>query len=222
MAQKLREILSSLATDVKAINLDDRISFRFLNTKFNDKISYFLRQEAKSREIFKDFSLWKSINCIDLIDVNSNACGFIDECKTLKRSEKQIPEAFNTNWGQLIKILTLSEDIEFKGIRSSELSDYLNREYSKPTSVYWLQDQYIYIPNTNLETVKGLIIPKDASAVDKFNCDLSQCASPLDGIVSYPDYLITLAKQEVLKELSGVYKRTIEDEKGDDNTNSKQ
>jgi hypothetical protein len=43
----------------------------------------------------------------------------------------------------------------------------------------------------------------------------------LDSEINYPDYLITLAKQETLKEISSVYKRVVEDEKGDNNSNIK-
>lgn len=222
MSRKLHDILSELATDVRSLSLDDRISFRYLHQKFNSKIEYFLRQEARSREIFKDVSLWKPINYIELIDVNNNVCGFIDNCNSLKRSKFKIPEAFNTNYGLLIKILTLDGLSELKLINSADYSSYTKREYNTNKLVYWIHDGYIYIPNTILEAVKGLIMPKDASAIDKLNGVISKCSSPLDGIVTYPDFLITIAKQEVLKEISDVYKRTVEDERGDDNTNSKQ
>lgn len=221
MDKKLRTILSELATDVKALSLDDHISFRYLHSKFSSKLDYFLRLEAKSREIFKDFTLWKSIDCIELVEVATNPCGFIDACKTVKRSSIKIPEAYNTNWGQLIKVLTIDGSVEFKPIKSSDLKDYLNREYGGIPNVYWMENQRIYIPNTTLDSVKALIIPKNSIEVDKMNCEENPCASILDGIINYPEYLITLAKQEVLKEISGVYVRMVEDEKGDDNTNRK-
>lgn len=221
MAKTLRQVLSELVTDIKAVNLDDRVSFRYLDSKFKSKVEYFLRLEAKSREILKDFSIWKPINCIDLIDVASNACNVTDICFTLKRSKDKIPEAYNTNYGQLIKVLTIDGINEFKPIKSNEYGDYINREYIRNKYVYWMEDQYIYIPNTTIETIKSLIIPKNPIEVDKLNCEASACASPLDAVLSYPDYLITLAKKEVLNELLGAYKRVIEDEKGDDNTNVK-
>ena len=220
MAQSVKQILSSLATDVKAVNLDDRVSFRFLHTKFNDKIGYFLRLEAKSREILKDTTLWRSLDFIELIDVDDRLG--LNDCFTLKRSKKKLPEAFNTNYGQLIKIFTLDHNIELKLIKASDYGDYTKRQYrSAKTFAAYIENGYLYIPNVTWQAVKGLIIAKNPIEVDKFNGTVSKCASPLDGEVAYPDYLIALAKREVLNELAGAYKRIVEDEKGDDNTNIK-
>lgn len=220
MAQKLKTILSELATDIKSINADDKTSFRYLHSKFNSKIEYFLRLEARSREILKDKSVWKTIDCQELIDVNANTCGFIDYCKTLKRTKDKIPEAYNTNYGQLVKVLTLDGRSEFTMIKSNEYSDYTNREFKSNKAVFWLEDKYVYVPDTEIQFIKIMLLPKNSSEVEKLNCP-DECNLVLESEVSYPDYLITLAKQEVLKEISNVYKRTIEDEKADNNTNIK-
>lgn len=218
----LREIVSTLATDARALNLDDRISYRYLVSKFQSKISYFLRLEARSREIFKDLSLWKPIRCVYLEDVVEGCCGYIDECKTLKRSKIKIPEAFNTNYGLLIKVFTLDNNIQFKFIKSIDYKDDIKREYgSSDNYVFWLEDEYIFIPDYPFEAVKVYILPKNPSEVDKINGDLNKCSSPLDGKVSYPEYLIKLAIDEVRNELVSQYKAITEDENGDDNTNKK-
>lgn len=222
MSVKLGQILSELATDVRAINLDDRISFRYLHSKFMSKIEYFMRLESKNREILKDPSSWKTISCLELEDVNNNSCGYIDTCNTLKRSKIKIPEAVKTNRGPIIKVYTIDNNTEIFMIRAQEYSDYTKRQYGKPKMNYWLEDDYLYIPNTTIEAVKVVLIPKDESEVDAANGDSeSSCSSVLDTNISYPDHLITLAKQEVLKEISSVYKQIVEDEKGDNNTNNK-
>lgn len=220
MAKKLREILSELATDIKSLNIDDRISFRYLHSKFNSKIEYFLRLEARSREILKDASIWKTIEYQELIDVSLNGSGFIDYCNTLKRSKNKIPEAYNTSYGQLIKVFSVDGRSEFTLLKSIDYPDYINREFVPTKGVCWLENKYLFIPNTEIEYVKIVLIPKDSSEVDNLNnCD--ECSLVLDGEVGYPDYLITLAKQEVLKEIANIYKRVVEDEKGDNNSNVK-
>jgi len=223
MAKKLRDIVSEIATDLKAsLNLDDRITYRFLAEKFRSKIAYFLRQDAKSRELLKDFTIWKAINCVCLEDIAASTCGYIDEFNTLKRSVIQIPEAYNTNYGQLVKVFTVDGFREFTMIKSIDYADYINRQYTKPKNVFWIENKYIFVPNIDIETVKVLIIAKEPIEVDKLNCTVDKCTSPLDGEINYPDYLITLAKKEVMVELIGGYKKIIEDEKGDDNSNRKQ
>lgn len=222
MAQTLRQIVSDLAQDVRATNADDRVSFRYLANKFRDRFAVFLRVEARSREIFKHTGIWQSINCIELEEVAVTACGNIGHCYTLKRSKTQLPDSYSTNYGLLLKILTIDGLKEFKLIAQSfDYKNYVTREYGNPEPICWIQDKYLYIPNTTIEAVRALTIPKDPTAVAKLNGSCEVCISPLEAELNYPEYLITLAKEEVLKDLVGVYKRTTEDEKGDDNTNRK-
>lgn len=220
MPQKLRQIVSTLALDVKALNLDDRISFRYLADKFTDKIGYFLRLEARSREFTKDLSIWKSIGYVELIDVGTNTAGYVDECNTLRRSKIKIPEAYNTNYGLLIKVLTIDGSTKFEQIASNAYSDHTKKRYGATGNLFWLEEGYIYIPNTDIEGIKVMIIPKNPADVDNINNSCGTCTYPLDGEVNYSDYLITLAKTEVIKEL---YSRISipQDEKGNDNTNIK-
>lgn len=222
MAQTLRTIVSELASDVKSFNLDDRISFRYLANKFKDKIAYFLRIESKTREIFKDYSVWVTINCVELEEVASNCCGFIDKCSTLKRTKIKIPKSYSTIYGPIIKIFTVDRSKEFKFIYSGQYKDYITRQYNTHKEVFWIEDNYIFVPNSSIDKIIVMLLPDNPIEVEILNGCKDDCLSPLDGIITYPDYLITLAKQEALKEISGIYKREIEDEKGDDNTNRKQ
>lgn len=219
--QKLKQIISDLATDLKAIHLDDRLSNRFLISKFRDKVQNFLRQDARSRELLKDNTVWKSITCIALEDVDPIGCGCGPKCNILKRTTVKIPEAYNTNYGQLIKVLLVDFTKEFSPIQRNAYADYANREYSKVIRVYWVENGYIYIPNLDIDNITVLILAKDPLQVDKLNGLVSECTSPLEADINYPDYLITLAKKEVLTELAGE-KPIVSDEKGDDNTNRKQ
>lgn len=217
----LRAILSELASDVRAFTLDDRISFRYLHSKFNGKIQYFLRQDARSRDLLRDKTLWKTIDCVELEDTNTGACGFVDNCNTLKKSVRQLPDAFNTNYGALIRVYGVGiNGKQYRLINSYDYAAYTSREYGSALCC-WIENNYLYIPNTDVECVKVVLFPKDQHKVDVINGTVSACSSVLDSTVDYPDYLITLAKQEALKEISGIYRRMVQDEKGDDNTNNK-
>lgn len=222
MTHTLRDIVSEIATDAKALTLDDNISFRYIVSKFLGKLEYFLRIEARSREFSKTQNLWKPIkDTIYLIDVPVGDACFKDSCNTLKRSECKIPKPLGTSYGLLIKVLSIDRKYEYKAIDSQGIRDYSNREFGKKARAYYLEDDYIYVPNTTVERIRVLLIPKDICSVDKLNGTISPCATPLDCVIDYPDYLITLSKQEVIKEIVGGYKREIQDEKGDDNTNIK-
>jgi hypothetical protein len=216
-----RQVISDIIDDLKAVNLDDRISYRFIGSKFNNEIAYFLRLEAKSREFAKLQNLWKPVNCLKLKEVNLGECNAIESCNTLLRSEDKIPKVFDTNYGLLIKVLTVDGRRTIPLIaNSSEAEDYNNRRWGKAKDICYLENNYLYFPDSSLEAVKLLLIPMDPYEVDKANGAIG-CTFPLDAELPYPKYLVTLAKREVLNQLSGITKRVVEDEKGDENTNIK-
>lgn len=218
--QTLRSIVSDLSDSLKALNLDDRYSYRYLANLFRDQIATFLRQEARSREILKQMGSWKSIECIEFEEVPLTACGDIGACRTLRRSTIRIPEAYETNYGLIFKLLTLENGKEFTPIQAFQYKDYTTREYKTNKIPYWIENRYIYIPDTVIENVKAMLLPKEPLEVDKLNGSCNKCVSPLDGEIEYSQYLIDLAKKEVFKQLT-VGKQIVEDEKGDDNTNRK-
>lgn len=220
MGKPLRNILSELSTDVRALNIDDYISFRYLHDKFISKVEYFLRLESKSREIFGDISGWKSV-CIDLIDANYSDCGIsYNTCNTLKRSKDKITDLFDSAYGKTVMIFDINGINKFNGISSKDYKDYKTREYKKVNNiVYWFLDDYLYIPDTELESVRAFILQKGTTSAN--DTHKNKCNLILDTEVEYPDYLITLAKKEALNEIAGIYKRMVEDEKGDNNTNIK-
>lgn len=218
MGQTLRQIASDLTLDLKARNIDDHITFRYLVNKFNDKLAYYLRLEGRSRELMRDISIWQPLKCIDLIEVATNSCGYKD-CTILKRSVKKLPEAYVLNYGLMLKILTVDGLITLVPIKSNELSSRTKFEYGGGNLPYWVEDDYLYIPNTEIEVVKGLILPKNPIEVKVFN-NPCECVYPLDGEITVTDYLIGLAKKEVYMELLQS-KQIVQDEAGNDNTNLK-
>lgn len=221
--QILRNIVSDIAGDIRAITHDDRYSYRFLANKFLDKIQYFLRQDAKSREVFRDMSMWETINCIKLEDITGcKDCGITIVCNTLKKSKDKMPQSYDTSYGKLIKVITIDGSREFTQISSFSYKDYTNKQYgAKNQGYYWIENGYLYVPDTEIDTIRVMIVPKNSNDVAFLNGECIDCVSPLDAKINYPDYLITLAKQETVKEIAGIDKRIVQDEKGDLNTNIK-
>lgn len=159
---------------------------------------------------------------MELADINPASCGIdLNLCKNLKKSIIEIPESYSTSYGPLVKVFTIDNLVEFTFIKSIDFKDYFIRKFKTNKKVFWLENKHIFVPDTEIEKIKVYIIPKDPSEVDKINGDKDICASPLDSELSYPDYLIKIAKQEVLKELLAGYKQIKQDERTDDNTNKK-
>lgn len=220
MSQTLRQVLSDLSSDINALNIDDRKSFRWLASKFKDKVQVFIRQDARSRELVRDSNIWKPINCVKLDEIKAIDCCDIEDAGTFRQSKVKIPEAYSTSYGNLVKVFTLNGSVEFKEIKSFEYKDFVNREYGSG-KYFWFVGRKIIIPDSTVESVKVLIIAKNPLDVDLLNNDCNKCKSILDAELNYPDYLISAAKQAVLQELSGVTARIVPDEKPNENLNEK-
>lgn len=218
---KLREIISDLVGDLNAVNRDDRYSYRYLANKLRDKAQYFLKQDADLRKIFKMNDLWKTIDCIEFEDVDVLTCPwYLRDCSKIKKSKEKIPDTFETNYGNTIIITTLKGNKPLKQIKPFQYQEQVSNPFAKG-KLFWFEDEHIFIPDSSIKFVKGYGIFKDTTKVDKFN-GLDTCVSPLDSEFSFPDYIITIAKQEVLKELLGSNKQIIADNNADLNTTTKQ
>ena len=219
--QTLRSAISDISDDLKSVNLDDRFSFRFLANKLRNKIETFIKQDADARNILMINEFWQPLFNIELEDadviVNSE---YYEYCDKLKKSKNKLPDVYTTKYGNLIKIMNINNSLEYKIIKSFEYKDIKNREFKNNNIKYcWIENQYLFIPDVDVEEVKALGTFKDSQEVDQFNnkeCDL--CLKPLDAKLSVPDYILDISKQQVLKELASVTKAIVEDMKPNLNT----
>lgn len=211
MAQTLREVCSDIINDVKAYNLDDRLSYRYVKNKLIDKAEYFVRQDAEARKLQKIIDLWQPIDCIDLVEVPANYCGDVS-CKTVMKSVIKLPESYQTNYGNLIKVFNIDYTKEYTLTTPALYKDEKNRKFPSNKSYYWVIGGYIYIPDSTVEVISVLGMFKESLQ--------NGCNKPLDSKFSFPDYIKTIAKQEVLKELL-TGKQIPQDEKPNLNTNIK-
>lgn len=222
--QTLRQAISDIINDLKAYNLDDQFSYRFIGSKLKGNIENFLKQDSVDRNILKINELWKPINNIEMIDLPEQYTnGLYESVSTIKRSLLQIPQVYTSKYGNLIKIVNINNTLEYKQIKSFEYKDYKNREYaSSKFKYYWIEDDYLYIPDSQVEEVKGFGLFKDSQEADKFNGKVDCCYKPLDSILLVPDYIIQIAKDQTVNVLASVNKRIVEDENPNLNSNIKQ
>lgn len=222
--QTLRSAVSDINNDLAAVDLDSRFSYRFIASKLKGKIETIFRQDSIDRTIFNLNEIWKPLRCIELEDANEESCSeYYEYCDCLKKSVKKIPQVFSGKYGNFIKILSVNRDIEFKQIKPFEYKEIKNREFkSKKIKYYWIEDDYLYLPDCFLEEVKGYGIFKDSQEADLFNGDIGPCYLPLDSVLLAPTYIIDAAKTAVGTELAQINRRIVPDSNPDENTNSKQ
>lgn len=209
-----RQVCSDIINDLKSYDLDDHISYRFIKNKLIDKANYFLKQDSKSREVIKFSNVWKPLDCIKLEEMPISTCDF-DSCDKVMKSIEPIPSTYQLYTGDALKLLNINYTKEYNLIQPYLYRDIKNRQFKSKNGYFWIIDNYIYIPDSDVE----FIIPYGMFREDVIA--INNCLKPLDSLFSFPDYIISLAKQEVIKELITVNKQLIIDEKPDLNTNSK-
>jgi hypothetical protein len=212
MSQTIREVCSDIINDLKSYNLDDRVSYRYIKNKLFDKVSVFIKQDADSKRLLKLSDLWQPIGCIDLEDVAYSECGDIG-CKTLKRSVQKLPDSYQTGYGNLIKFMTIDYSKEYNVTFPFLYKDITNRPFPSKTKYYWLMNGYLYIPDSDVESVLGFGMLKESIE--------GECSKPMDNKFIFPDYILSVAKQETLKELLGSFKQITSDENPNLNNNIK-
>ena len=213
----LRELCSDIQNELKANNIDDRYSFRFLSSRFKDKIRNFLKQDADSRKILKIPELWNAFPIMRMVEepyVNYNVD--IPDMRLLMKSTKEVGKTFSTNYGNLLKVFNISGDIEYHIVTKTLYKEILNLEYrNKQLKYAWIENGFLFIPDSAVEEVKLIGLPENPTDLD---CD--PCAKPLDAVFNFPSYLIDIVKKDILNELLPA-KRIPEDTKPNLDSNEK-
>jgi hypothetical protein len=202
----VKQACSDIINSLNAYNLDDKLSYRFVKNLLFDKAAVFVKQDSVYRSIFKLNNLWKPIDCVEFEDGSLTDC-YKDGCTSLKVSTIKIPDTYQTSYGYALKVFNVNYSKEFNLIQPQLYRDIKNRPFPTNNGYFWIQDGYIYIPDSDIEV--GIVLgmfKEDALLKD------CECPKPLDSTFAFPDYIVTIAKQEVLKELLGGNKQISKDD----------
>lgn len=223
-----RQIISDIVNDLRALNVDDRVSKRYILNKLRDYAALYIKRDAEARRLLGISDLWTDVQCVELCEAPITECCSIEisECDMVMKSKIKLPETYETMYKDLIQIFNVKYAKEFKQITPQEYKDILVREFKdKRIRYYWLQNGYIVVPDTLIDTVniRGIFVdPAEAKKMSSCREDEDdKCVSKLDQRFICPDYLLAIVKQETLKDLFNFYKRNVLDESPNINTNIK-
>lgn len=223
-----RQIISDITNDLRALNLDDRVSKRYIHNKLRDFAALFIKRDADLRRLFNISDLWTEVQCVEMCPSSLVECCDIDipNCTVIMKSKHKIPETYETFYKEILEVYNPVFAKEFKQITPKEYKDIKLREFQdKRIKYFWLSNGYLIIPDTMIDVVvlRGAFInPADAKKLNSCgDNDSSSCVGILDQPFVCPDYLLAVVKQETLKDLFNFYKRNVLDEKPNINTNLK-
>lgn len=223
-----RQAISDIITDLRAVNLDDKVPKRYILNKLRDFAALFIKRDAEMRRLLNVSDLWVDVQCVEMCEVPLVECCDVDipDCTLVMKSKKKIPQTYETIYRELIEIYNPTYAKEFKQISPKEYKNIkLRRFQDKRIKYYWFSNGHLIIPDTFVEVVNirgAFLNPAEAKALNSCeSSDKNACISLLDEQFVCPDYLLPVIKQEVLKDLFNFYKRVITDESPNQNANIK-
>lgn len=229
---KNKDIISEIVGDLRALNIDDRISSRYVLSKLKGFLALYIKRENDLRRLYDYDNLWLTVGCIEMVPSNDiECCGVkVPKCKTWMRSKYPVPELYYTAVGPAVKEVTsIRGDVIFYKSTPKDFQKAMKRRWQDNSVKYfWIENNYLVIPDTEIEFVTAAIYPKDKfkakqwSTCDTQECDPKDlCPNPLEEDFDCPSYLEAQVKSDTITNLFNFYKRNIVDDVPNLSTNQK-
>lgn len=218
-----RQIISGVVSFLRANNIDERFSYRYILSELRDTAQTLIKQDTDSRRIFKHTHLWKPLICgVELEETTFIECNIdIEDSRRMMKSTERLPKTYVTNYGALINVSSIDGAINFTETTFDSYKISTERKYQKKANYFIISDGYLYIPDIYVEAVRISGFWKDDEFLKFGKCKkATSCIKPLDQEFNCPDYLIAPVKQTVQKALFTSLQRPV-DELPDNNQNSK-
>lgn len=223
-----RQIISDIVNDLRALDLDDRVSKRYILNKLRSYASSFIKRDGDARTLLNIAEIWTNVPCVELCEVPLVDCCDIDipNCKTIMRSRKKLPEILQLRYRELLQVFNPIYSKGFIPTTPQQYKNIISREFVDIRLKYfWIANNYLVVPDADVTTVtiRGVFL-NQADALELNSCiptEEQACVSILDQPFTCPDYLIPDVKAATLKDLFSFYKRVTVDEAPNLNTNEK-
>lgn len=201
----------------KLLNADTRITDRFIYNEASSIRNTLLKQEANKNRLSAFSSLFKTINKVELINVDTiEACGIDSDCVIL-RTKHKLPKMVESSNGDLIRTIAsldgtktvfLTTDLSF----ARRLS--INDKYAKNEALAFVRNRYMYFANITWPFAKIEAIFEDNDEIDNLNnCDDEEitCTPAYERTFPIPNYLEDGLKRLLNESLLRYYHQLHED-----------
>lgn len=184
------EFVSRVINGLRAINIDDHISRRYILNIGQNKSKFYIAQKLTEKTLFRETNLFRTIECFKLDEEETLKCGVHEfmRCDSLMKSRKKIPGlVFNRLGSSVVSITSLNGDIEFQPTTPKSYKNSKDRRYVQKLGVkhFYIKDGFLYLPDSTVEYVTITYIPFDETEVE----EVSQCGNETnEGCKSVWDY----------------------------------
>lgn len=221
---KNKEIVSEIVNDLRAMQIDDRISERYVLSKLKYFNGLFLKRENDTLRLFYYDNIWTTVECLQMepIDVVKCLGVVIPKITSVMQSILPIPEIYSYKNGPLVKeVMPIDEGIVYQPSTIVDFNKILKREFIGDIRYYWFRNGHLVIPNGPQAAHFTACFVTQSDALQLSTCNTLTCPDPMEDEFPCPPHLVSTVKQETLKDLFNFYKRNINDEVPDSDTNNK-
>lgn len=205
-----REFVTRIINDCGAITKDEHLSRRWILFIGRQTANTYIAQKFFDGSLSRELNLETVIRCMKMVRVKSIDCCFAEFrlCSVLMRSEKQIPGLI---YGKMASAITMVSNIDNTMVfNRTDLWSYNNNKNRRFGNIerhlYYVDDGYIWIPDTKIEAVNVRLITlerKKALALAGCNCEEEQeCVSEWDFEFICPDKLLDAVVSRTVQEVS--------------------
>lgn len=199
-------LVSRIQSLLKGTSKDGRIPRRLILKTAESKAKFLISQKLNDRSLYREQNLYQTVSCIELIDQDIIKCPIIEfkSCRNLKRSKLKLPELIHSKYGSSLKEVTsIDGQYSFEPITPSQYRLNKKRTFKTKTDYFYIQDGYLYLPDSEIEIVEIVILTTDLYELEQCSsCSKNKCKSAWDFEFICPDKLLEAVIQETIKELS--------------------
>lgn len=216
------EIVSEITNALRALNIDDRISPRYILSVVRDKVALYVKRENERYRLYNYEDIWTTIECIEMEPADKVQCCDIEipKCRFYMRSVKKLPAMYSFNNGPVVReVISLDDSTEFISSNPRAYRKTLDREFiDKTTKYYWFQNNHLIIPDTQVRSITFTGYFQDPAEAIGIGCggnnslNYGDCTNPLDMDFQCPPHLRAIVKQDSLNEIMNSFKRVVVDE----------
>lgn len=193
------EVVSRIRNIVKGVKQDSFLTDRFIYSLVIKHAHLLMRRQDNLNKVLRFNSIFSSMDCINLIDINKieSGCNCIkSDCK-IKRTECKLPLMMEGYWGPLIRSVTSIDGSEqvyltlpstYETMQKSKNFKYNKKKY------FWYLNGYLYIPNVDWSSIKvEAVISPDPN---------TGCEQMRNRFINIPQFLFSEIEIMVLKDLN--------------------
>lgn len=200
------EITSRILNVLKATSKDSYIPRRLVLATAQSKAKFLISQKLNDMSLYREMNLYKEISCVEMISDDVVKCPIAEfrSCRSLMRSKKRLPELIYSRFGSSLKEVTSVDNIyTFYSTTPSQWRQNKKRSIQIKKDYFYIQDGYLYLPESSVESVNLLILTQDLYELEQCSeCSTNRCKSAWEYEFVCPDKLLEAVIQETIKELS--------------------